>query len=110
MYTMGISKKTDPEKIRSLVEKMEKCPPEVAKGDFTACNNFNVMDRLDKIKIPVLVLTASDDQMTPPKFGDYIARQINGASIVNIEDAGHLSPLEKPAEVTKAILDFLEKK
>jgi pimeloyl-ACP methyl ester carboxylesterase len=109
MYNIGISKKTDPEKIRPLVEEMVKCPPEVTKGDFTACDNFNIMDRLDQIKIPVLVLTASDDQMTPPKFGQYIAQNINSSKIVNIENAGHLSPLEKPAEVSQAIRNFLEK-
>jgi pimeloyl-ACP methyl ester carboxylesterase len=88
---------------------MEKCPPGVVKGDFTACNGFDVMQRLHEIKIPVLVLTASEDQLTPMKFGNYLAQQINGAKSVNIEDAGHLSPMEKPEEVTRAIREFLKR-
>jgi pimeloyl-ACP methyl ester carboxylesterase len=86
---------------------MTSCPPEVTLGDFTACNAFDVMDQLDKIKIPVLVMTASEDQMTPIKYGQFLAGRIENSAISNIEDAGHLSPVEKPDEVAKAITDFL---
>jgi pimeloyl-ACP methyl ester carboxylesterase len=109
MYTFGISNKTNPAKLKPIVDSMEECPPGVVKGDFLACNTFNVMDRLHEIRVPVLVLTASDDQLTPVKFGKYVAEQISGAAIINIEDAGHLSPIEKPGEVAQAIRDFLEK-
>ncbi|MFO8240060.1 MAG: alpha/beta fold hydrolase [Dissulfuribacterales bacterium] len=108
MYTFGISNKTNPSKLKPLVDSMEECPPGVVKGDFLACNDFNVMDKLHEIRVPVLVLTASDDQLTPVKFGKYLAEQISGAAISNIEDAGHLSPIEKPEEVSQAIRGFLE--
>ncbi len=107
MYTFAASAKIDPEKIKPLVDGMKKMPPEIAKGDFIACNGFDVMDRLDRIRIPVLVITAAEDQLTPVKYGRFLADKINGAEIVNIEDAGHLSPMEKPEAVTQAIDDFL---
>lgn len=109
MYTFGISNKTNPAKLKPMVDRMEECPAGVVKSDFLACNAFNVMDRLHEIKVPVLVLTASDDQLTPMKFGKHLAEQISGAAITNIEDAGHLSPIEKPEEVAQAIRNFLEK-
>lgn len=104
----GISEQTDPDLIKPLVEAMEQCPPAVALGDFRACDSFDVMERLPEIKKPVLIMTASDDRMTPAKYGNYLAEHIATASLVNIESAGHLSPMEKPGEVSRAILEFME--
>ena len=87
---------------------MLSCPPEVTRKDFTACNAFDVRDKLNAIKTPVLVMTASDDMLTPVKYGQFLADQIETAAIVNIDDAGHLSPIEQPENVTRAICDFIE--
>lgn len=106
--SFSISEKTDPAKIRPLAEAMAACPPAVALGDFQACDAFDVMERLGDIEVPVLVLTASDDKMTPPKYGAFLADHIRGAKLVSIEGAGHLSPMEKPEEVTGAIAEFVK--
>ena len=106
-YTTGISEKTDPSRIKPLVDSMAECPPEVAMGDFGACDSFDVMERLAEIDLPVLVLTASEDKLTPVKYGTFLADHIGNSSIVHIEDAGHLSPMEKPDEVTQAISEFV---
>ena len=107
MYNVGASEKTDPSRIRPLAEAMACCPAGVTRGDFQACHDFDVMARLEEIRVPVLVLTASEDRLTPPKYGAFLAGAIPGASRVNIEEAGHLSPLEKPEQVTRALRDFL---
>ncbi|MFZ5569330.1 MAG: alpha/beta fold hydrolase [Thermodesulfobacteriota bacterium] len=109
MYTFGVSQKTAPSLLKPLADSMSACPPAVTLCDFTACNTFDVMDRLGKIDVPVLVLTASDDQLTPGKYGRFLAERIQTAEIVNIEDAGHLAPVEKPEEVARAIQTFLAK-
>ena len=106
-YTTAISEKTDPSRIRPLVESMAECPPEVASGDFGACDSFDVMGRLAEIDQPVLVLTASDDKLTPVKYGTFLAEHIGNSYIVHIEDAGHLSPMEKPQEISQAISEFV---
>ncbi|MFC1854222.1 alpha/beta fold hydrolase, partial [candidate division CSSED10-310 bacterium] len=106
IYKFGVSQKTDPAKLKSLVESMALCSAEVTRGDFNACNTFNVMEQLNKINTPVLVITASDDQLTPIKYGQFLAEHIQNATIANIEDAGHLSPVERPEEVTRIIHDF----
>ena len=107
MYTFGISQKTDPAKLKSLADSMAVCPPDVTRSDFNACNTFDVMDQLNKINAPVLVLTASDDQLTPIKYGQFLAEHIKNATLSNIEDAGHLSPVERPEEVARTIHDFI---
>lgn len=107
-YTGGASEKTDPLRIKPLVDSMAECPPGITRGDFAACDSFDVMERLAEIDAPVLVLTASEDRMTPAKYGKYLADHVKNSSITNIEDAGHFSPMEKPEEVTRALLAFVE--
>ena len=107
MYTFGISPKTDPSRLKPLADSMLACPPDVTRSDFVACDGFDVMDQLNRIKAPVLVMTASDDQLTPVKYGRFLADGIESASMANIKDAGHLSPVEQPDDVTNAIRNFL---
>ena len=61
------SEKTDPRKLASLMADTAKCNPETAYGDFKACDRFDVTDKLSAIITPVLILTAEDDKLTPPK-------------------------------------------
>lgn len=103
----SLSEKTDPSRIKPLSDAMAACPPAVTLGDFKACDSFDVMERLGEIEVPVLVLTASDDKMTPPKYGTFLAERIRGSRLVSIEDAGHLSPMEQPEAVSQAVRDFI---
>ena len=103
------SGKTDPVKLASFMAESAKCPPEVTYGDFTACERFNVMEKLSAITTPVLILTAEDDKLTPPKYGSYMKEHINNAFMTDIKDAGHLSPLEQPEAFNRAIIDYLKK-
>ena len=105
----AISTKSDTEKLRAVIAACSRCRPDVALGDFKACDRFDVMEKLGLIEVPVLVLTASDDNVTPVKYGTFLETNIRNAKRVNIEDAGHLSPIEKPQEVKRSIHDFLIK-
>jgi pimeloyl-ACP methyl ester carboxylesterase len=53
------------------------------------------------------VLTAEDDKLTPPKYGDFLVQNIKNAERVHIADAGHIAPLEKSNEVNAAITVFI---
>ena len=63
---------------------------------------------LGQIRIPVLVLAGDDDQITPPAGMQAMARAIPGARFMLIPEAGHLSPLEQPEPVNRAIERFLD--
>jgi len=106
---LSSSEKTDPKQIQLFSEELNRCSPEVAYGDFKACDQFDVMERLGEIRVPVLVISAQDDKLTPPKYADYLGSAIPGADRAQIPDAGHIAPLEKPREVNQAIIDFLER-
>ncbi len=105
---MGASAKTDLTLLKDITNDAEKSRPEVVFKDFTACNTFDITERLNEINIPVLVLTAEEDKLTPQKQGKFLADHIAGSSYVNISEAGHFSPVEKPDEVNDAILKFVK--
>jgi len=63
---------------------------------------------LAAIRCPTLVLVGDADQATPPDRATEIADGIAGARLVTVPDCGHLSTLERPAEVTGALLAWLE--
>jgi pimeloyl-ACP methyl ester carboxylesterase len=62
---------------------------------------------LAEIAVPTLVLCGRDDQLSPVETHAEMARQIPNAEHVVVEGAGHLSPLERPAEVTRALRAWL---
>lgn len=106
---MGLSPHSDPQAIRPVLEAAAIESPETALKDFLACDRFDIMDQLHRITAPVLILTASEDRLSPVKFGAYLKDHITNASLKCIEGAGHLSPVEKPEEVNHAILEFISR-
>ena len=62
---------------------------------------------LASIRCPTLVLVGDGDLATPPELNQEIAAGIAGAKYVVVPNCGHLSTLEKPEAVNKALLDWL---
>jgi pimeloyl-ACP methyl ester carboxylesterase len=103
------SKTTNPESLKRFQEEAARCKPGVALGDFYACNRFDVMQRVGSITLPVLVVSAEDDQLTPLKYGEFLENNIPKASRIIVGEAGHILPMEKPQEFNRAVIDFLDR-
>jgi proline iminopeptidase len=69
---------------------------------------WNVMDRLEEIAIPTLVMAGRYDFQFPPDHQAALASGIANARLEIIEGAGHNAHDERPAEVIQAIRDFLQ--
>src|SRR6266581_67750 len=52
--------------------------PAVTIGDFTACDGFDVMDRIGQVRLPTLVNVGEDDELTAPKYAEFLAQAIPG--------------------------------
>jgi pimeloyl-ACP methyl ester carboxylesterase len=103
----AFSKKAPASLKESGVKDMMTCKAEVIYDDFFACEGFDLMDSVNKIKIPALIICGNDDVLTPPKYSEYLHEQLEGSRLVTIEDAGHMPTLEKPDEVNRAIHDWI---
>lgn len=62
---------------------------------------------LPTIRCPALVLVGEQDGATPPALSDEMAAGISGARLVKVPHCGHLSTLERPKAVTKALVEWM---
>jgi pimeloyl-ACP methyl ester carboxylesterase len=85
-------------------------PPEVLQGDYVACQKFDAREHLEQISAPTLVLGAKDDRMVKLKFSVTLSERIPNATLVVIEGAGHMFPLEKAQEVADAVTRWLSER
>jgi len=97
----------DPRTVAQGIEQMGATAPEVLLGDFTACDRFDLMERLGDIRLPTLVLVGDQDQMTPLKYSQRLAQAIPGAQMRVIAGAGHMLYLEQPRQVNQAVAEFM---
>jgi pimeloyl-ACP methyl ester carboxylesterase len=73
-----------------------------------------IMGRIDSrptlrsIRAPTLVLVGEGDELTPPERAAEMAQGILAARLVSVPHCGHLSTLERPREVTTALLAWLQ--
>ena len=100
---------TAPELLSLARHELENTDPGIYFADFTACDNFNLLGELGRIKVPTLVVGAEQDQLTPAKFSVFLAEGIPGAHVEIIPSAGHMIMLEKPAQLNEAMIKFMEK-
>jgi proline iminopeptidase len=68
---------------------------------------WSVMDRLDEIRVPTLVIAGHDDFLFPPESQALLAAGIPDAQLRIIERAGHNPQSERPTETLAAVAKFL---
>ena len=62
---------------------------------------------LASIRCPTLVLVGNEDALTPPDLAREVAASIHGAKLEIVPDCGHLSTLERPEAVNRALRAWL---
>lgn len=68
---------------------------------------LNITANLHQITTPTLVMVGEQDILKPRKYSEIIAREIPGAELVIVPDAGHALCLEQPGLFNALVLGFL---
>jgi pimeloyl-ACP methyl ester carboxylesterase len=63
---------------------------------------------LGRIGVPTLLLAGVEDNWSPLARHEEMARLIAGSRLVAVPECGHMSTMEQPAAVTRALHDWLE--
>lgn len=66
-----------------------------------------VVERLGELRPPVLVLVGEEDLSDFLIAAQLVAANAPRARVAVVPDAGHMLPLERPAELNRLLLDFL---
>jgi len=84
------------------------CDPRgVAAASRGMAQREDFTERLGEITLPVLSLVGASDAVTPPEVMTAMCRAMPHGRFVEVPAAGHLAPMENPAEVNQAIVEFL---
>lgn len=104
------TRRTQPELVRHWKEKFASMS-QISIGHMVdaLCARDSLKDRLGNIHQPALVLVGEEDVSLPPPCSARMAERLSNASLQVVERAGHLSALEQPEAVTKAMLSFLDR-
>ncbi|NEM04612.1 3-oxoadipate enol-lactonase [Geodermatophilus normandii] len=73
-----------------------------------AVGHFDAREDLARISARTLVVSGAEDPALPPPHQQLIADGIPGATLVSISPGAHLPNLERPLEVTGALLAHLD--
>ena len=101
------SRKASPLFIERGIANMLQGRPEVLYGDFVACDRFDLMNEIEKIVLPTLILYGDDDQLTPVKYSQFLHSRIKGSKMEVLPDAGHMVMMETPQLFNKKIGEFM---
>jgi len=104
---MSVSPSCDPIVVERIAKEMLRVNLKATYGDFAACNGFDRMAEIGNIHTQALVICGADDQLTPPKYSQYLHEKIRNSRLVVIPGAGHSVMLEKHREFNEALEAFL---
>jgi pimeloyl-ACP methyl ester carboxylesterase len=70
----------------------------------------NASAYLKNITCPVLLIAARQDGWSPIAQHEEIGAAVKDSELAIIENAGHFAPVERPAETTAAIMEWLDRR
>ena len=97
-----------PDVVKRVRDMMLKTKPEGAAAALRGmAAREDQTELLGRISVPTLILVGIDDAITPVADSEKMHQSIAGSQLVVLENAGHVSNLERPDEFNAAIHDFL---
>jgi 3-oxoadipate enol-lactonase len=84
-------------------------PAKGYEGCAHAILGMDLLNRIDAIRMPTLIIVGEEDPATPVTNSRMIHERIRGSELVILKSASHLSNLERPEAFNRAMLDFLAK-
>lgn len=72
--------------------------------------SYNVVDKVSKIKVPTLIVSADDDYLTPKVNQEQLHKLIKSSYLVNIPACSHASMYDQPYIFSSLVLGFVNTK
>ncbi|PZR99576.1 MAG: hypothetical protein DLM69_07230, partial [Candidatus Chloroheliales bacterium] len=94
--------------VKGTRRKLLRLPNMVTLNDFRLCNEFDIMNEVEKIALPALLIFGSGDPLTPPKYGEWLSEHLPDARLAIVPSEGHMFPLTHATEVNRLIRGFIQ--
>lgn len=103
------TRETRPDLVDGVLRMMRKMSPEnVAQVQRGMAARPDSVDTLKTINVPTLLVTGDEDITTGVNEAELMHQHIPGSQMRMIAKAGHYSPWEQPAEVSRLLRQFLD--
>jgi pimeloyl-ACP methyl ester carboxylesterase len=97
-----------PEIVKRVRDMMLKTKPEGAAAALRGmAERDDQTSLLSKITVPTLIVVGAEDAITPVTDSEKMHESVAGSRLVVLENAGHVSNLERTEKFNEALLDFL---
>jgi pimeloyl-ACP methyl ester carboxylesterase len=97
----------DAELRQHLMERHRQVGPLSQYNNLVAIDQFDVRDRIQTLKAPLLLIRGVDDPTQPPEYELEIQKQLPGCTYLKLTGAGHFPMAERPKEVNRAIEELI---
>jgi pimeloyl-ACP methyl ester carboxylesterase len=100
----------EPQDFMPYLEGMARIDVRLFVAMLASAGQHSAEDLLPTIEAPVLIIAGGRDGFTPPERSRAMAEAIPGAELLEIPNASHTAPIERPSLVVQTIRDFLVRK
>lgn len=107
MAPMIMGNPSQPELHSELAGSFCRVNPTVARDFARVAFLSDVRHLLADVKVPALILQASNDALVPPHVGTYLLERLPEGTLRVMKAEGHLPHVSAPAETADLILDYL---
>jgi len=107
-FTKGF-RDTQPAKVQKIADMFMNTKQEGYIGCGQAVRDMDHREIIKKITAPTMVIAGSQDAGTTPEMGEFVAKNIPGATL-KMFDAAHIANVECAQDYTEAVLGFLTRK
>lgn len=96
-----------PKLAQDLAATFCKVKPEIASHFARVTFLTDNRSHMNKIKIPTLILQATDDLVAPQSVGQFINESISNSLLIKMKASGHFPTMSAPEETIKALKSFI---
>jgi pimeloyl-ACP methyl ester carboxylesterase len=94
--------------INAILDMFARKGPDIFEAQLTALlNRPDAGMLMSQIHCPTLILCGRQDAWSPLEWHEAMAREIPGATLAAMDRCGHMSTMERPAEVSAALREWL---
>lgn len=96
----------EPAQAKRITDMLAATSPDGYAANCGAVRDADFREQVASIQVPLLIISGSQDAVTPPSGGEFIQQQIKGAEH-EVFHAAHLSNVEVGEPFSRRVLDFL---
>ncbi len=100
----------EPSDFMPYLEGMARIDSRLFVAMLSAAGQHSAEDLLPSIRVPVLVIAGGRDGFTPPERSRAMAAAIPDAELLEIPNASHTAPIERPHLVDWTVRDFIARR